>query len=308
MLRDCDRLPQSGLSSIQRIIFKSSVVQIGLFRCPVSYPHFANTGSTSNHLIVFPRTSVQITHPGKRTIVADPNTMMFYNNRQTYFRERLSERGDLSDWFAFNPELILDALRPYDPGIDDHRDHPFLLTHAPAAAEIYLQQRLVVETLLHGAVVDPLLLEEMLVTILARVIANIQGAVGFHMVRRTRINDVRETIKLAQQYLGLHFREQLSLDRVAHAVYSSPYHLARNFHLHTRQTLHAYLTRLRLAEALEYLTSGNTNLSSLGVELGFSSHSHFSTAFKQQFGISPSAFRTQASARKTQEMRNLLKA
>ena len=54
--------------------------------------------------------------------------------------------------------------------------------------------------------------------------------------------------------------------------------------------------RLRLARALDLLP-GCEDLTGLGLDLGFSSHSHFSAAFKEAYGRSPSEFRQAALAR-----------
>jgi len=51
--------------------------------------------------------------------------------------------------------------------------------------------------------------------------------------------------------------------------------------------------QLRLARSLELLSQYD-DLTSLSLDLGFYSHSHFSTAFKQAYGRSPSAFRLAA--------------
>ena len=51
--------------------------------------------------------------------------------------------------------------------------------------------------------------------------------------------------------------------------------------------------RLRLARALDLLAE-HDDLTTLSLELGFYSHSHFSTAFKHAYGRSPSSFRSAA--------------
>jgi AraC-like DNA-binding protein len=51
--------------------------------------------------------------------------------------------------------------------------------------------------------------------------------------------------------------------------------------------------RLRLARALDLIAQYD-DLTSLGLDLGFSSHSHFSGAFREAYGRSPSEFRQTA--------------
>ena len=52
--------------------------------------------------------------------------------------------------------------------------------------------------------------------------------------------------------------------------------------------IHRYLTQLRLRSSLERLADGANDLTALALELGFSSHSHFTDAFRREFGHAPS--------------------
>jgi AraC-like DNA-binding protein len=53
--------------------------------------------------------------------------------------------------------------------------------------------------------------------------------------------------------------------------------------------LYRYQLQLRLAQALDLLDDCS-DLTGLALDLGFSSYSHFSTAFKQAYGLTPLAF------------------
>jgi AraC-like DNA-binding protein len=52
---------------------------------------------------------------------------------------------------------------------------------------------------------------------------------------------------------------------------------------------------LRLA--LEHLVNGKPDLTMLALDLGFSSHAHFTEAFRTEFACTPSAFRRQPFSR-----------
>jgi AraC family transcriptional regulator len=58
-------------------------------------------------------------------------------------------------------------------------------------------------------------------------------------------------------------------------------------------SLYRYQLRLRLARALDLLGQYD-DLTALSLDLGFSSHSHFSAAFREAYGRSPSQFRHSA--------------
>ncbi|HEY8359259.1 MAG TPA: helix-turn-helix transcriptional regulator, partial [Ramlibacter sp.] len=82
-----------------------------------------------------------------------------------------------------------------------------------------------------------------------------------------------------------------SLQLVSEAACTSPFHLARVFRQHTGLGLHQYRLHLRVAAALVRLEDGESDLSGLAHDLGFSSHSHFGAAFREQIGVTPAQAR-----------------
>ena len=70
----------------------------------------------------------------------------------------------------------------------------------------------------------------------------------------------------------------------------SPVYLTQLFRQVEGVPLYRYQLRLRLARALDLLPRCE-DLTMLALELGFSSHSHFTAAFRQAFGRPPAHFR-----------------
>lgn len=247
--------------------------------------------------MVFPRTSVHITHNGRSPVVADPNVVMFYNRGQEYRRGKLSEQGDICDWFAFCPELVVEAIRPFNPSVEEHHEAPFTFTHGPSEAQSYLLQRLLIKHLHEVEFPDRLYVEETMFTLLNQVIANffhLHGISGQRRETAVSRQHHRDLAEATKTILATRFQEELSIAQLAQAVYSSPYHLCRLFRHYTGQTIHSYLNQLRLRTALDYMAQPQIPITQVGLEMGYSSHSHFTQAFRQTFGTSPSAFRQTA--------------
>lgn len=101
--------------------------------------------------------------------------------------------------------------------------------------------------------------------------------------------------ELAQQILLLlrhRYTERLPLQEIAAGLNVSPGFLCRVFRRETGDTIHSHLTALRLSRALELLAGREgEDLTRLGLELGFASHSHFTSAFRRRFGVPPSVIR-----------------
>lgn len=84
-----------------------------------------------------------------------------------------------------------------------------------------------------------------------------------------------------------------ALAEIAAEVGVSAVYLTQVFQQVEGLPLYRYQLRLRLARALDLLAEYD-DLSKLGQDLGFSSHSHFSAAFQQAYGRSPTEFRKDA--------------
>lgn len=84
-----------------------------------------------------------------------------------------------------------------------------------------------------------------------------------------------------------------TLAEIAKEIGGSPVYLTQVFQQVEGLPLYRYHLRLRLARALS-LIAEREDLSALAQDLGFSSHSHFSAAFKQAYGVTPAEFREQS--------------
>ena len=280
---------------VDRIVFESATVHIGAFRCPVRHPEFANSGPIRNHCFVFPRTSVVIQHRDERPFAADPNVVTMYNKGQQYRRQPVSPEGDRCDWYAVSDEILHEAVSEHDPHAADNDRRPIQFARTHVDAETYLlQRRLFTHATQRAAAPDPLLVEETVCEILDRVLARAYADGVRRGTSRRRAAD--ELADAACEVLGRRFAEPLSLADFADALDSSVYHLCRSFRRSTGTTLHEYRNQLRLRSALDRLETTSVDLSQLALELGYSSHSHFTAAFRRAFGVTPSAARGHISA------------
>jgi AraC-like DNA-binding protein len=93
-----------------------------------------------------------------------------------------------------------------------------------------------------------------------------------------------------REYLHSEHSGALSLAAAARAACLSPFHFHRSFSRAFEQTPHAYLTGLRLDRARRLLETGSPVIDA-ALEVGFSSSSAFSRAFRSRYGELPSAVR-----------------
>ncbi len=101
-------------------------------------------------------------------------------------------------------------------------------------------------------------------------------------------------------------KSKVTLSEVASAVHCSPYYLSRIFRAEAKDSLHSYLTRLRLRASLEFLLRfPKEPFSEVALEHGFSSHSHFSAAFRREFGVPPSVLKQSSRATHLRALRKI---
>src|SRR5438067_12261359 len=77
------------LTEVERLFFCSDLVAVGAFRCPADHPLFVDSGPTTGHVLVFPRTSTEILRDGGGTVTGAPPTVLFYNRGQAYRRRKI---------------------------------------------------------------------------------------------------------------------------------------------------------------------------------------------------------------------------
>ncbi|MGH8597391.1 MAG: helix-turn-helix transcriptional regulator, partial [Gammaproteobacteria bacterium] len=102
--------------------------------------------------------------------------------------------------------------------------------------------------------------------------------------------DATKVVDRAKQYLHAHGHERLGLREIAQQIGVSSVYLTQEFTRSEGMPLYRYQMRLRMSRALVELPHCD-DITGLAIDLGFSSHSHFSATFKAVFGATPSDIR-----------------
>ena len=274
------------IKPVESLVFRSDMVAIGTFRCHFRHPLFRDSGPCSNHTFVFPRTSTHIQHDGGAAFTGGPNTVSIYNEGQRYTRTAVDE-ADRSDWYAVSDEVARDAIAIFDDHVIDRPNRRFRHAHAPASGGLYLTQRRLFNGLERGETLDATAVEETVMTLLAAVLRSAYQTEG----RRAR--SARDGVEEVKRTIAARPEANLPLRRLAHVAESSPFQLCRDFRSLTGMTITRYRHALRLRLALDRLQDC-VDLTDLALDLGYSSHSHFTYAFRDHFGVTPSRYRARA--------------
>ena len=234
--------------------------------------------------LVFPYRGVYVRHLGQDQAVADANQVLFFNSDEGYRVSHPVAGGDACLILKLSGPL-LHELAPRE-----------LLRNAPPLA--FRVQRLRIDPRaqvlaallrhsLHENIAEPLEAESLALTLVHRSLGPRTAHMAASTVGRQQLVD---RVKLV---LMNDLARRWTLAEIGAEVRCSPVYLTQVFQQVEGLPLYRYQLRLRLARALDLLAEYD-DLTALSLDLGFSSHSHFSAAFREAYARTPSEFRQSA--------------
>ena len=235
--------------------------------------------------MVFPYRGVYVRHVGDDQAVADANQVLFFNGMEGYRISHPVPGGDASLTLILD-ESHLDELAPSAL----LRDRATLAFRSQRL-RIDARTQALVALLRHSLrqkIAEPLEAEVQALTLVRRSLGPRTTRVAGGTYGQQRLVD---RVKLA---LASDPARRWTLTEIAAEVRGgSPVYLTQIFQQVEGLPLYRYHLRLRLARAMDMLSQYD-DLTMLSLDLGFSSHSHFSAMFRQAYGRSPSEFRRSA--------------
>jgi AraC family transcriptional regulator len=266
----------------------------------------------NQNTIVLMRHGVFCKHFGSRSVTADVNQAIFFSKGSTVRVSHPSDCGDRGTVFTLAPRVLRDIIRELDPSVDERPDRPFPFVTGPCDAKAFWRHRELVQRLAAQEVqpLEHLWADVTALQLSADILeaAFAQAGLSKKVRRAATLQDHADRAEAAKKFLASSLGERVTLDDVAKAVHTSPFHFTRIFQQRVGVPVHRYLTQLRLRAALERLAEGEDDLTALALDLGFSSHSHFADSFRKEFGKTPSDVRRLSSPRALREMSKNLEA
>jgi AraC family transcriptional regulator len=274
------RLPEFAV----QYLLKSPTVTIrdvycrGSCRCQ-SAEEFATTTE-----LVFPYRGIYVRHLGHDQAVAEANQVLFFNATEGYRVSHPVPGGDASLSLAVSESQLRELAPPA------FLRNSAMLAFRRQRLRIDARAQALVALLRHSLrheIAEPLEAESLALTLVLRALGPRTTHAAGASVGRQRLVD-RTKLVLASD-----LARRWTLAEIAAEVRGSPVYLTQVFQQVEGLPLYRYQLRLRLARALDLLAQYD-DLTALSLDLGFSSHSHFSAAFREAYGRSPSEFRHSA--------------
>ena len=265
--------------SVERLLDTSSL-QIRDVVCAGGCRHKAEEECVTATHLVFPYRGVFVRHLGRDDAVGEANQVLFFNGGEAYRISHPVAGGDSCLSFEI-AEPLLQELAP--------KKH----LHGGGAVK-FRRQRLRVDARAQALVAmlrhslkskaaETLEAESLALTLVRR-------ALGEHTSHASSATAGREKlVDRAKLVLSSDSTRRCSLAEIAAEVGVSPVYLTQVFQQVEAMPLYQYQLRLRLAKALDLLGEYD-DLTTLSADLGFSSHSHFTSTFRRVFGRTPAEF------------------
>jgi AraC-like DNA-binding protein len=269
---------------IAQSLLKTQLVTIRDVHCEGRYRHHSEEESTNTIHMVFPYRGIYVRHLGRDDAVAEANQVLLFNAHEGYRVSHPVPGGDASlDLVVSEP--VLDELSPRsllrETGGVAFRPQRLRIDPRAQALAALLRHSL------RTNIAEPLEAESLALTLARR-------ALGPRTAHTPAASAVRQRlVNRTKVILAGDLTRRWTLAEIAAEVGHSPVYLTQVFQQVEGLPLYRYQKQLRLARSLDLLSQYD-DLTSLSLDLGFYSHSHFSTAFKQTYGRSPSAFRLAA--------------
>ncbi len=256
----------------------TDLVSVSHVQCRGSCRHRSPEECTSHTHLVFPFRGVYLRHVGNDQAVADANHVLFFNAQQGYQVSHPVSGGDTSLVVSLAPPVLAEIAPKFllDSSLTFNQQSMRIDARAQALA------MLLNHSLRIGSV-EALEAEALSLTLISRAIGPRTARAATATYSRRRLVD-RVKVLLASD-----LSRRWTLAEIADEMRGSPVYLTQVFQQVEGLPLYRYHLRLRLARALDLLAA-REDLSALAQDLGFSSHSHFTAAFKQAYGRTPSEF------------------
>jgi AraC-like DNA-binding protein len=286
------------LQIARKSLFKSPILQIGLFETRGVSDRCGDVERQDRHSVVLPLAGVFAKHdaPGHQ-VIGTPSHAVFVASDTPY---RISFPGGIGD-----RALILrfdDELAP--ERIDRRGDAGLVSNGLLPAAAMMLRHRLGARLMRDE--VDDFEIEtiglDLLNASFGAMRKNRPAARLSAATRRLRAMErVKEAIAVAPS-------RKWSVTQLAGLANLSPFHFCHVFRQVAGTSIYDYVLQERLAQALDAVLDGDDDLTTIALDAGFASHSHFTARFRGFFGCTPAALRRTANTACLAELRKIVTA
>lgn len=226
-------------------------------------------------LVIVQEGSMSITVSDKKYLLHEGNLLVIFPGQLHEYNSHTS--GSKSDIIIFDSELFPEYTKQFQ---QFHPTNPFMPGYLLDQDVFLAIERL------YSPSVPPNLKTAWLNLILAHIFPS------FRLEENTEATETHLISRIIE-YLSIHFTEPVTLDLLAREMHINKFHLSHTFANKFHSSLPEYLNKLRVEKAIRLLTTTNYSIEKAGELSGFETQRTFNRVFKNQTGLTPSAYRKQ---------------
>jgi AraC-like DNA-binding protein len=269
-------------------LLQSRLALVEDLRCHGERPTTGGEGYSAEFQVCLPYRGLFVWHVGDDDVVSDANQVLFVSGGEAYRVTEPLPGGYAELIVTPSRELLAELVQTAAERLPLHPLFRRRSRHAELRLQI-LRARLLHRASNRGG--DGLAAEEL-------VIALLRAALGAEVPARMPGQPTRRLMGRTKEFVEAHLSDPIRLADVAHAVGASAAYLTDVFRRFEGLPLYQYVLQARLARALVELPHTD-DLTTLALDLGFCSHSHFAASFRRAFACTPSEFRSSARPRRS---------
>lgn len=283
----------------RKTLFEGATLQIGAFAARPVSDACSDVERQRSNVVVLPLSGVFARHDGPgRHVIGTPSHAVLVAADTPY---RLSFPGAIGDralLLRFDDEVAHERRDGCDHG-EDSASHGLL----PAGA---MMLRNLLWTRLINAEADAFEAEALGLDLLDVSLKSMRN--GRAPVRRWAQSRRLRAIARVKEAVALAPADAWSVAKLARIATLSPFHLCHVFREAVGTSIYDYVLQERLAQTLDAVVDSAGDLTTIALDAGFASHSHFTAHFRKFFGCTPTALRRTATAAHMVQMRKIVTA
>jgi AraC family transcriptional regulator len=287
------------VSIVRSLLFENDSMRIGLFEANPTSDRSGDVESQTWNAVVLPFAGVFSKHdaPG-RHVIGTPSHAVFIDAGTPY---RISFPGAIGD-----RAIVLHFDDALDPMVSIGAAPSEVLRSNTLLPANTMIRRNLLRRCLGDPARDPLEIETIGLELLGECLHARCGAAeplrpAVSLRRSRAVERVKEAVAVAPA-------EAWNIAALAKIAHLSPFHLCHVFREFDGTSIYDYVLRERLAQALNIVLDGGADITTIALDAGFSSHSHFTARFRRFFGCTPTALRRTASAARIDDFRKIMTA
>jgi AraC family transcriptional regulator len=283
----------------RKTLFESPMLQIGLFEARPRSDACGDVERQERNVIALPLSGLFSKHdaPG-RHVVGTPSHAVFFAADTPYRIGFPGGIGDRAISLRFDEALAPEWLDPRSNGAA-LASNALLPPHAMMLRNLLWMR-------LARSEADEFEAEALGLDLLSLSLKSVRssGAAPRPQSRARRmraLERVKEAVALAPA-------RKWNVARLAEVANLSPFHLCHVFREAVGTSIYDYVLHERLAQTLDAVLDCEDDLTTIALDAGFNSHSHFTARFRGFFGCTPLALRRTARSSEIAELRKIVTA